>query len=96
MVPTMTTDLGAGVGARNRTFGVNWSHEMSLMNEALARAHCLEQQSARLRREHEFAQQLVVARAQRSARWAERVAAFAARRAKSRRERANLLATRLS
>lgn len=95
MVTTMTTDLGAGAGARNRTFGVNWSHEVHLMNEALARAHCLEQQSARHPREHEFAQQVVVARAQRSARLAERVAAYAARRAKNRRERANLLASRL-
>lgn len=96
MVPTMTIDLGAGIGVRNPNLFVNWSNEVHLMNEALARAHCLGPQSAQSGREHEFAQQLVVARAQRSARWAERVAAYAARRAESRRARANLVAARLS
>lgn len=98
MVISMTTDFGAGIGAHNignPNIPVNWSNEVNLMNEELARAHSREQQTAWRSREREFAQQLVVARAQRAACWAERIAAYAARRADSRRKRATRLASSL-
>lgn len=99
MVSTMTIDHGAGNGARNPNLPANWSDTLNLMNEVLARAHCTEWYGVEHRhwnqREHEFARQVAVARAQRSARWAERFAALANRRAKSRRERANRLSVSL-
>lgn len=95
MVPTMTSDLRADCGALQSILPANRRAEMNLMHEVLARAGSWEHQSARHPREHELARQMIVARAQRSARWAERVAAYAARRASTRRERAEMFASGL-
>jgi len=97
VVLTMTTVHGAGSGARNPNLPINRSNEMHLIYEALARAHCHDDRylQRQAERERQLTQQLVVARAHRSARWAERFAAFAERRAQSRRSRANMLAAGL-
>lgn len=92
MVITMTTDFGADSGACNPNLSKNWSNDVNLIEEELARARSWEQHSAWNQREREFARQVAVARAQRSAQWAERVAAYVARRAAKRRKRADLLA----